>query len=451
VDNKKLLHEIRENITTVLQQDSTLGRSLWLAFLEIHPADMASFFEDIDKRTFQRLFLLLPKELRLAVFEQFSNPLKVHCLSFMSEPDMVDALNMLTADELTDLFDLFSDEELKKYLDLLHKRAREQVVSLMRFHPESAGGIMDIDVLTLMDDFTVEKSTKILQRLRPRREVHQHIYVTDRENRLIGYINLEDLLLQEPTSRLISFLHDNELIAQANEDREIVARSMMHYGLTTIPVVGKNNYFLGIIPSETLVDVIAEEASEDVQKMAALTPMKHPYFDTSFWKLLFERSYILIALLIAESFSGTILRAYQGSLGLFLISFIPMLISTGGNTSSQTSAMVIQGMAAGEIRSTNMMKFLRRELRMALMLAMVLGVTSFARVYYTSGNGMQSFVVSLTLSMIVLVSVTLGSCIPLVLKRLNIDPAFSAGPFLATLMDILGILIFCYIGKALLF
>ncbi len=197
--------------------------------------------------------------------------------------------------------------------------------------------------------------------------------------------------------------------------------------------------------------MIVEEATEDVQKMSALTPMKYPYFDTPFWRFFYERSYILVALLLAESFSNTILQAYEATLGCFLMTFIPMLISAGGNTSSQTSAIVIQGMASGDIHQENMYKFLRREFLMAIVLAVVLGITAFIRVYMMTGTTLlNSVAISFSLSIIVLVSVMLGSCIPLLLKRFNIDPAFSAGPFLATLMDILGILIFCYVGKLLL-
>jgi magnesium transporter len=185
--------------------------------------------------------------------------------------------------------------------------------------------------------------------------------------------------------------------------------------------------------------------------MSALAPMKKTYFETSFFRLLYNRGYILVGLLIAESFSGTILRAYEDTLYGVLLFFIPMLISTGGNTSSQTSAVVIQGMATGEIHSGTMSRFLRREFLTAGALALILGVAAFIRVYLMHQVLKESIAVSLSLAAIVMLAVTLGSCIPLVLRRFNIDPAFSAGPFLATLMDILGILIFCYISKLLLF
>ncbi len=448
---KNILREVLENLDAVIKQKNTLGKSLWRDFLTVHPADLARFFEDIDQKSFKKLFLSLPKDKRLEVFEEFDEAMREYSLTLLSEAEKVEALKVLHADELTDFFDILSDKDLKKYLNLLHKQTREKVLSLLKFDPESAGGIMEIDVLSLMQDFTVEKTIKLIQRLKPNLEVHRTIYVTDQAERLVGYINLEDLVLQSPKARLESFMEKPELVAHPDEDQERIAKKMVHYGLMTVPVVDKNSYFLGVIPSETLVEVLIEEASEDVQKMAALAPMKRAYFDMSFFRMVYERGYILIVLLIAESFSGAIMHAYEATLGFVLMSFIPMLISTGGNTSSQTSAVAIQGMASGEIRRSNLWRFLRREFCIAVLLAGVLGVTAFGRVFYTTGELTQSFAVSLSLGLIVTLSVMLGSCIPIVLKRLNIDPAFAAGPFLATIVDIVGILIYCYMIKLILY
>lgn len=450
MDVRHIFQEIRHNMKTVILKDSELGVSLWKALLDIHPADIADFFADISQSDFEQLFLALPQELKKEVFEQLYDNLKMESLAFMGEQDTIDILNDMPIDQVTDLLEQLSDQDFKHYHKLLHKKSRQQVLSLLQFHPESAGGIMDIDVITLLKDFTVEKSIKILQRLSPSREIHQVIYVTDSAHRLVGHIRLEDLVLNLPNSLIASFMQENEYIAQADVDQETITKNMVHYGLMTVPVVGKDNHFLGVISSETLVDVLVEEASEDVLKMSAVTPLKNPYFETSFFRLLFERSYILIPLLLAESLSGEIVRAYEATLGCFFLSFIPMLISAGGNTSSQTSAMVIQGMASGEIKPSSMLRFLRREFLMALILGVVLGLVAFGRIYYSSGNMLHSFIVSFALGIIVLISVTLGSCIPFLLRRLNIDPAFSAGPVLATIMDILGVMIFCYVARLLL-
>lgn len=451
MENYSILSEIRQHLQEFLQVGTPLAQALWHQFLLIHPADIADFCAELDTEHFQQLFLLLPKKHQLAVFENLSDVMKVKSLAFMSESERIDALNVLSADKLTDLFDLFTDEELKIYLVLLNKKVREQVLSLLKFDPESAGGIMDTEVLVLMEDFTVEKSIQVLQRLQPDRDIYQQIYIIDRNHRLVGHIRLEDLVLHQAQARIQSFMRNNQLIAYAQEDRETIAKKMVHYSLMTVPVIDENNHFLGVIPSSTLVDVLVEEASEDVQKMSALAPLKYAYFDTPFLHMLYERSYILITLLLAQSFSTTIMKSFQSTLEYgSLLYFTSMLISTGGNTSNQTSGLVIQGLLTGNLSALNVWRFLKRECFMAATLGVILGTISFVRVYFTTGATLESFIISASLVAIVFVSILLGCLIPFVLRRFNIDPAFSAGPFLATLMDILGILIYCYICKLIL-
>jgi len=449
MDRANLLKNIQNNLEEVVKQSSPLGEALWGELVKMHPVDIVDFLSNIDKQSAMELFTGFPKSLRNAVFEEFSIPEMSESLNFLDEPDKVEVLRALGTDELTDLFDYFSDEDLKKYLRLLHKKEREKVISLLKFHKDSAGGIMDIDVLSLMPDFTVEKTVHLLQRLKPRQEINRELYVTDNGNRLIGHINLEDLLMHPPQTRVSSFLRENELVAQADEDQEIVAKKMIHYGLMTVPVVGKENYFLGVIPSETLVDVIVQEADEDVQKMAALSPVEHTYVAKSFWMNLYQRGNILVVLMLVESISSIILRSYERSLGSLII-FVTMLMSTGGNTSHQTSTLVVRGMASGEITKRNAMKFLKREILTALGLALILGTVAFVRAYFTVGKVLDSVSVGLTIGITVMVAVVLGSFIPLALKKMNIDPAFSAGPFLATLMDIVSVAIFCIIVYMLL-
>jgi magnesium transporter len=448
MDVKDLLYSIQDNFDEVVSQSSPYGRQLWYELLKTHPVDIAYLFKSLSKDQVKTLYQALPNEVQLDLFHELQDKLKVDVLSFLDDQEQVEAFQTLSTDDLTDLFDVFSDEELKRYLNSLHKRVREKVTKMLKFEPESAAGIMHTDVITLMEDFTVEKSISLMQRLRPSKDVHQLIFVVNKDHRLVGFVYLEDLIFNKPNIRISSFMHKNELVANAHEDRE---KEMVHYGVTTVPVIGADDIFLGVIAGDTLVDVLIEEATEDVQKMAAMTPFKRPYFETPFFQSLYERSYILVILLLAGSVSTTIMRMYESTLTEMLLFFVPMLTSVGGNTSNQTSAVAICGMASGEFDHSTMKQFLRREFMTATFLAVILGVTSFARVYLTSGVVWESIVVSCTLSIIVLVSVTLGSAMPFMLKRFNIDPAFSAGPFLATIMDIVGILIYCTSIKMLLF
>lgn len=451
MDVKDFLLEIQTNIDDVITQKGLVGVSLWHELLKTHPVDIARLFKNLSKEHVKMLYQALPNYIQLDLFHELPDKLKVYILSFLDDHDQVEAFQTLSTDELTDLFDIFSDEELKRYLESLNKRVREKVIRILTFEPESAAGIMHTDVLTLMEDFTVEKSIQLMQRLRPSKDVHQLIFVVNKDHHLVGFVYLEDLIFNKPNTRISVFMHKNELVAYAHEDRETIAKKMVHYGVTTVPVIGNDDIFLGVISSDTLADVLVEEASEDVQKMAAMAPLKKPYFETSFFKSVYERAYILVILLLAGSISTTIMRMYEATLTEMLLFFVPMLTSVGGNTSNQTSAVAICGMASGEFDHSTMRMFLRREIMMATCLSLILGITAFTRVYLTSGVIWESLVVSFTLAIIVLVSVILGSAMPFILRRFNIDPAFSAGPFLATIMDIVGILIYCTSIKMLLF
>jgi Mg2+ transporter MgtE len=442
---KKFMYDMREHIDAVIEQKDDYARTLLVHFSKEHPVDIADFLEDIAKNQAKQLFSMLPHAVQIKTFLEFSDSMKAFIVSQVSDEEKTSLLHALAPDELTDLFDQLSDDDLKAYLTLLHTSLREQVISLLQFDPESAGGVMHTDVLSLMQDFTVEKSIKLLQRVQPQRDVHERIFVTDAAHILVGYIHLADLVLQKPSVRLNSFMRQNELIARADEDQETIAKEMVHYNLMIVPVVDDKDHFLGIIPSETLVDVLVTEASKDVQKMAALTPTHLSYFKLPFARVLRERSYVLVILLLAESFSRTILHAYEEVFmsSMILYTFIPMLMSLGGNTSHQTSAIMIQGIASGEVEPDNMFRFLRRELLMAFCLSLILGIVSFIRVIMTGGTVWQGIAISVTAGSIVLCAVSLGSAIPLILKRFNMDPAFSAGPFLATIMDVLAVLIYC--------
>lgn len=450
MQDSQIFERIKQHIQAVINQESDLDRDLWAKLINLHPADLAQFMAEIERDEAKELFSAFPAELRIKVFKFLSEPLKAYTLSFLADHTKAELLKSLPTDELIDLFDIMSDKELKHLFSLLQKQERERVLSLMKFKPESAGGIMDIDVVTFSPEFTVANCILLLQRLQPNIELHKNIYVTDLSNQLLGYIRLEDLLIQKPQAIVRSFMLKDDLVINVNEDQELVAQQMNHYQLTSAPVVADDNVLLGVITAETLIDIIEAESSEDIYKMSAMTPIKQTYFDTPFLKLFYERSYILIALLLVESFSTIILHSFEKTL-IGLLAFIPMLTSTGGNTSSQTSALAIQGLAAGEITKSNFQRFLRRELLMALAIAGTLGATGFIRIQLTPNADIyRSLAVSFTLAIIVLLSVALGSCIPILLQRLRIDPAFSAGPFLATIMDLLAIVIFCYISQLIL-
>ncbi|HJM68410.1 MAG TPA: magnesium transporter [Candidatus Babeliales bacterium] len=445
-----IFEQIDKHFASVVQQDSELGKELWRALASLHPADIAAFLSDISKERFTLLYATFPQRLQIDTFHYLSDSYKAYTLSEVDDKLKAKILESMSLDEFTDLIDLVDKDDLAHCFKLMRKKDREMVISLMKFGPDSAGGVMDINVISLSKDLTISKAIILLQKLQPKKELHDVIYVTDNENKLVGHINLEDLVMHSPKTQLATIVKRNEYVAHAHEDQELVAQKMLHYHLTTVPVVSKEDQFLGVIPSETLAEILEEESAEDVYRISAMSPIKHTYFETPFFKLLFERGYILVVLLLLESFTGIILHAHETTIPVWLFVFVTMLVSVGGNTSSQTSAVVIQGLASGEINFGNAFRFLQREFIMALLLGALLGVTAFIRVFFSTYSIIGSFVIGLTTAAIVLTSVILGSLAPLILKRIGSDPAFSAGPLLATVMDVLGILMFCYIIKLII-
>ncbi len=448
--SQHIFDQILEHFDDVLDKQSAIGAQLWQELLDIHPADIADFLSNITLEQFSKLYQALPLALKVEIFFYLSDANKAHAFSSISDDDKSAVLLQIPLDEFVCIMDFIDDEQLKHYFKLMRTQDQENFIDRIKFGHDSAGGVMDSNIVSLMADFTVEKSIQILQRLKPNQELHQEIYITDKQQKLLGHIMLQDLVFKSPNTHLSTFLKENELVAHVEDEKAEIAKKMVHYQLTSVPVIDDQNFFLGVIPSGTLIEIIGEEAESDVYRISALTPIKHSYFETPFSKLLYDRSSILVALLMVESFSSTILHAYESALSGFLLTYIAMLISTGGNTSSQTSALVIQGLTAGELNYANKHRFIRREILMALALAAILGVAAFIRVYTAEKNFFGAVAVSLSVASVVMLAVILGSSLPLALQKLGVDPAFSAGPVLATIMDILGLLLYCTISYGIM-
>lgn len=446
---EQIFAQILENFDAVLHRKTAVGNQLWQELQQTHPADIADFLQTISRERFDQLLQLFALPLKQAIFEFLSDSAKAHVLTISSNEDRHHFLESMLMSEFADMIDFMDDETVEACFKLLQRKDRQVVMDILAFNPESAGGVMETNVISLFADFTVQKSIQILQKIRPNQELHEILYVTDKHHRLIGHILLQDLVLKNPITPLHDFMQKNELVAQVDQDQEEIAQLMKHYQITMVPVVGEEDKFLGVIPSSILVDIIEQEASEDVYKISALRPIKHAYFETPFSKLFIERSSILIVLLLVESFTSTILQAFEATLASFLIYYMTMLTSTGGNASSQTSALVIQGLAAGDLNYANFNRFIRREMLMALALAAALGIATFLRVLVTQ-SVIESIAIATSIAVVAFVSVTLGSFLPLLLKKMGADPAFSAGPFLATVMDIVGLIIYCTITALIL-
>ncbi|MCB9492652.1 MAG: magnesium transporter [Epsilonproteobacteria bacterium] len=448
----EIINQIVDNISSILKEDSPLGKDLWRTLTQQHPADIAMIISKLDDDKQIKLCKKLPRDLQGVVFEKIPSTLQAELLIKFNTDEAAFIMKGLHADDLIDLFEHLSDHDLIKYLKLLQTKQRSQLISLLNFPPNSAGSHMHSDVITLQENFTVKKSIALLQRMELQTELFERIYVTNKNNILIGYITLEQLVLNKPETPLSEIIHLNELQVYAYEDQEEIASQMRHYDLLYVPVVDEKNHFLGVITGDDVFDIIEEEGEEDLYKISGLSPAKDGYFATPVTTLIRQRSAWLVLLLIFQSCSSFILSQYQDLLNKYgmIAVFLTMLIGTGGNAGNQSATLVIRGFSTREMNRRNTLQVLRREFGMSLVIASLLVFVSFGRVYWAYNNLLGALTVSFSLFLIVITSMTLGTLIPILLERFDFDPAHSAAPFLATLMDVLGVLIYCFICSKIL-
>lgn len=449
---KKILFQVESNIDSVIAEDTQLGKDLWRILLDQHYADIAVLLARLEYDNQLTLFKKLPHELSAQVFRKLQEEIQSQILISLTDDHAASVLNAMPIDELTDLFDHLSDEELNHYFKLVQQKRRRQIISLMHFDPRSAGGRMNTNVLTLQKDFTVKKSIELLQRIGHYKVITERLFVTNRDHVLMGFVKLDQLVLNKPDTLLSNIIKEPEFVVYADEDQEDVANQMHHYGLMVVPVVDKRNHFLGVITADDVFEIIKQEGSEDAYRMFGLVPIENSYFMTSFWRLILQRGLWLCGLFLFQSFSSFILSSYQALIDQYTIIsiFITMLIGTGGNAGNQSAMLVVRGLTNKEMNRSNAWKVLLREFNISLVIASVLVVICFARVMVTHNDILSAAAISISLFLIVVSSIFCGSLIPLLLDSLGIDPAHSAAPFLATLMDILGVLIYCFVCSKVL-
>ena len=444
---KKL--EINQN--EILNESSLKKDSeIWNQFVIMHPADIADILENIKRDLLYPLFNKLPPVVQADVFMEFSEEKRHYLFAKCKSNEREILLGRLTIDELVDFFDDLSDQEVSKYIKLLNKNEREKVLSLLEFPETSAAGVMDSNVFVLPERMNVFKTINLLQRLKPDKILYKTIFIVDQKRHIIGSIFLEDLVLHQPNAEISSFMKPVIYKVVAEMDQSDVASYMTHYNIDIVPVVDKKDIFLGVIQGNILAHVLESEASEDIFRMASLSPIKTTYFEVSMFKLLWQRCGILSLLLLLQSFSSTIIGEYTSILTGFLITYIGMITSTGGNASSQVSALVIQGLSTGELKTTQMIRFIKREFYISFLLGCFLGIIGFIRTYIFNHTFHESFIVGISLILVVVISTFLGSVIPFILRKFKIDPAYSAGPILATCMDLLGVIIFTFVSVFIL-
>ncbi|MBX3210108.1 MAG: magnesium transporter [Labilithrix sp.] len=439
------------DLKQVLKEDPDQVREL---LDEIHPEDLADLVGDLDADEAAELLARLPAEDAAPIFERLDEEEQGEIVEVMPAESVAHIASEMAPDDRADLFSLLPEsvgDAILEKLEEVDPEAAEDVREIEKWPETSAGHLMTTSYVAVNPQASVRTA---IDAVRAYTEDHHenvyNVYAIDERERLLGLASLRALLLASPLQPIDEILQTNIISVPPSEDQEEVARKMAKYDLNVMPVIDDKGAILGVITIDDIVDVLTQEQTEDVQKLGGVEPLDVPYFRTSFFTFIKKRGVWLFILFFGEFFTQTALRYYDPVFDAIkgAAYYVPLLISAGGNSGSQSSTLVIRGMAVGEIKMRDWYRILVRELGMGLVLGVGLGAFGFARVLmYRDQHVDFALTVGVTLVGIVMTGCVVGAMLPIVLKRLGLDPATSSTPFIASLVDVLGIIIFVHVAK----
>jgi magnesium transporter len=442
------------DLKQVLKEDPDQVREL---LEEIHPEDLADIVGDLDTEEAAQLLERMPADAAAPIFERLDDEEQGELVEVMPPESVAHIASEMAPDDRADLFSLLPEsvgEVILEKLEEVDPKAAEDVRQIEKWPDTAAGHLMTTAYVKVAPNATVRAAIDAVRMF-----VEQHhdniynVYAIDAQQRLTGIVSMRDLLLSQPAQRLDDIMRTNVISVPPMQDQEDVARKMAKYDLNVMPVLDESGKILGVITIDDIVDVLTQEQTEDVQKLGAVEPLDVPYFRTSFVTFIKKRGVWLFILFFGEFFTQTALRHYDPVFDAIkgAAYYVPLLISAGGNSGSQSSTLVIRGMALGEIKMRDWYRILVRELAMGLVLGLGLAVVGFGRVLmYPDQHSDFALTVAASLVGIVMTGCTVGAMLPIVLKRIGLDPATSSTPFIASLVDVLGIIIFVHAAQVIM-
>lgn len=433
-------------------------REIKEVFCDFQPVDAASiieelFYESEDRKEILILYRLLPKDLAAETFAFFDADVQRELIEGFSDRELRDVLTQTFVDDMVDMVEEMPANIVKRILRNSDVKTRQAINEILKYPEDSAGSIMTIEYIELLPTMTVADAFLNIKRNGVDKETIYTCYVKDQNRRLIGFVTVKSLLLSEPEELISDIMETNIISVNTHEDQEVVSEMMTRYDFLALPVVDAENRLVGIVTVDDIVDVILEEATEDIEKMAAITPSEKPYLKLGIFETWKQRIPWLLILMISATFTGGIIDMYTESLAAcaILTTFIPMFMGTGGNAGSQASVTIIRGLSINEIEFSDWLKIVWKEFRVALLCGTTLALIYFAvLVWIMKIEFMIAVVVGLTLIITVIAAKLVGCTLPMLAKKIGFDPAVMASPFITTIVDTLSLVIFFKIAELLL-
>ena len=418
----------------------------------MEPADIAEILAEKAATERAFLFRLLPKDLAIEVFEFMEGTEREELLANFTDLEVASIIEEMSDDDRTALFDELPAKTVKKLLAHLSPEERKLANALLNYPADSAGRIMTPEFIDLKEGMTVAKALERIRATAAKKETIYTSFVVSPERRLKGTVHLEDLILAAPETPLTDVMDGQPVFVTTATDQEEAAKTMSRYDLQTIPVVDKEERLVGILTFDDILDVIQEEATEDFERMAGIQPVEENYLEAGVVTLARKRLTWLLVCIVTQLFSSFILQSYTFALesAVALAFFIPMLIGTGGNTGTQAATLVIRGFTLGEIIKTDIHKVLSKEILSGLLLGGSLAVLASVRAWMMGTGAGIAITVAISVVGVVMLGNLVGAILPFIAKRFRIDPAVMSGPFITTVVDILGLLLYFEVARRVL-
>lgn len=420
-------------------------------FADAMPADLADALASLSDEELLDLLPHINPSMLAVVVQEFDETQANRLLSLVSTEMALEIINAMSADDAVDMLDWLADDLSERILNALP--ADSPLHDLLSYEAESSGAIMTTEFLTVRPEWTVDKALQAIRAEAENAETIYYTYVINRKGRLVGVLSLRELVLAQPSAQVSSIMRTNPIQVTDDEDQEQVAALFRRYDLMALPVVDEHGILKGIVTSDDIIDVVDEEATEDIQRMAAMQPSDTPYLATSIFKLASQRFSWLLILMVSATLTGQVMRRYEDMLAqvVFLTVFIPMIMDTGGNAGSQSSTLIIRGLALGDIKLSDWWRVLMRELAVSGLVSFALAAINFIRILvFEKYPADVALVVSLTLVVTIILAKLVGGMLPILAQLVNIDPAIMAGPLITTIVDALALIAYFNIAGALL-
>ena len=447
----KLEENYREELEKLLLAKDY--RTLRKKMEDMNVVDIAFAMDEMDDEDSLKLFRILPKDMAADVFAELELDDQQYIIASMSDTEASHIIDNLMADDATDLLEEMPANVVKKILAKASPETRADINHLLRYPEHSAGSIMTVEFIDLREMMTVEDAILKIKRRGLDSETVNICYVVDNQRVLKGTVALRYLLIREPDELIGDIMNTKVISINTHTDQEEAALTIQKYGFTAMPVVDNENRMVGIITVDDVVDILQEEATEDIEKMAAILPSDKPYYTMTTWETYKKRMPWLLFLMISATFTGAIITGYEDALASYVIltAYIPMLMDTGGNAGSQASVSVIRGLSLGEIEFSEIFKVIWKEIRVAVLCGVTLAGANFIKLLVIDKLALPvAFVICATLIVVVIFAKFIGCVLPLVAEKVGFDPAVMASPLITTIVDAVSLTVYFTIAVSVL-